>query len=106
MIAGQVVVIVVFVGFFVFGCVVTPKLSENFSLRFFVPSDNPLMETFDIADNEFNNKNGINIDIMMDHRPASYSVSSQHCSPHSSSQQRPSLHIHSFASRSRVCIFF
>jgi len=61
-------VIIIFVGFFVFGVIVTPLLSENFSLRFFVPSDNPLITTFDIADNEFNNKNGISVDIMMDHR--------------------------------------
>jgi len=67
-IAFKVVVIIIFVGFFVFGIIVTPKLSENFSLRFFVPSDNPLIKTFDIADNEFNNKNGISVDIMMDHR--------------------------------------
>ena len=67
-IAFKVVVIIIFVGFFVFGVIVTPLLSENFSLRFFVPSDNPLITTFDIADNEFNNKNGISVDIMMDHR--------------------------------------
>ena len=50
------------------GISVVPKLSENFSLRFFVPTDHPLTKTFDIADNEFNNKNGISVDVMMDHR--------------------------------------
>lgn len=64
------VVIVVFVTAFVLGVIVTPRLSENFSLRFFVPTDNPLQKTFDIADDEFNNKNGISVDIMMDHRKA------------------------------------
>jgi hypothetical protein len=62
------VVIVIFLGFFGFGLAVTPKLSENFSLRFFVPSDHPLQKTFDIADKEYNNKNGISIDVMLDHR--------------------------------------
>jgi hypothetical protein len=62
------VVIVIFLGFFGFGIAVTPKLSENFSLRFFVPSDHPLQKTFDIADKEYNNKNGISIDVMLDHR--------------------------------------
>lgn len=72
--AFKVVVIIMFVGFFVFGIIVTPKLSENFSLRFFVPSDNPLLKTFDIADNEFNNKNGISVDIMINHMNASNEV--------------------------------
>ena len=62
------VVIAIFFGFFGFGLWATPKLSENFSLRFFVPMDHPLQKTFDIADKEFNNKNGISIDVMLDHR--------------------------------------
>lgn len=73
------VVILIFVGFFVFGIIVTPMLSENFSLRFFVPSDNPLLQTFDIADKEFNNKNGISVDIMIDHQKANNEVASAPC---------------------------
>lgn len=69
-------VILIFLAFFVFGIIVTPMLSENFSLRFFVPSDNPLLQTFDIADKEFNNKNGISVDIMIDHRKANNEVAS------------------------------
>lgn len=63
----KIAVLLVFTGIFAFGCWGSTQLTENFSLRFFVPSDSPLNTVFDIQDKEYRT-GATSISIMLDHQ--------------------------------------
>ncbi|EKX41307.1 hypothetical protein GUITHDRAFT_164388 [Guillardia theta CCMP2712] len=67
--------ILVFMGLLAVGAYGLTQLGEDFSLSYFVPSDNPLQEVFKIRDEEFRT-GGIKVDVLMDHRkqPAAYGL--------------------------------
>lgn len=64
----KIVVIIVFLGMVSVGGYGATQLTENFSLRFFVPSDSPLNTVFDIQDQEYRT-GSTSLSVMIDHRP-------------------------------------
>mmetsp|Transcript_39650 Transcript_39650/g.92790 ORF Transcript_39650/g.92790 Transcript_39650/m.92790 type:complete len:1186 (-) Transcript_39650:188-3745(-) len=62
----KVIVIVVFFGILGLGAYGSTQLNENFSLRFFVPSDSPLNTVFDIQDEEFRT-GSTSVSVLLDH---------------------------------------
>mmetsp|Transcript_48713 Transcript_48713/g.121665 ORF Transcript_48713/g.121665 Transcript_48713/m.121665 type:complete len:1144 (-) Transcript_48713:178-3609(-) len=68
----KILVIVVFFGILGMGAYGSTQLTENFSLRFFVPSDSPLNTVFDIQDNEFRT-GATSVSVLLDHtKPGAY----------------------------------
>mmetsp|Transcript_9528 Transcript_9528/g.18486 ORF Transcript_9528/g.18486 Transcript_9528/m.18486 type:complete len:1147 (+) Transcript_9528:168-3608(+) len=59
-------VIVIFFGILGMGAYGSTQLTENFSLRFFVPSDSPLNVVFDIQDKEYRTGD-IGVSVLLDH---------------------------------------
>jgi len=62
----KIFVIILFFGILGMGAYGSTQLTENFSLRFFVPSDSPLNTVFDIQDNEFRT-GATSVSVLLDH---------------------------------------